>query len=300
MSAGRDVPAAVTISPADIKREAAAAGFDLCGVAPARDHLELRYFREWLDLADRERDGFTARIAELGFEQLARFVALEAAAADGFHGDDVHAVELQRTLDAAVRGFAFPPVEHAFEAGRAVRDLHRDLFRTEPAEHGAERLFDRVATAARMPGGRQRRELVGVDLEDGRVGNDIAVAERRPQGFGLELGRRGRDRGERVVLAHAVDIDAFDLHARHHVTRVDDPFEHGEEEDATSTMPARANATAHNTRRPEVERARTTLRECAATDPMTPGRLPKASARLRTEAPTFTCGNAHEQGEFGG
>ena len=40
---------AATISPAEIKREAAAAGFDLCGVAPAREHVELRYFREWLD-----------------------------------------------------------------------------------------------------------------------------------------------------------------------------------------------------------------------------------------------------------
>ncbi len=37
------------ISAGEIKREAAAAGFDLCGVAPAADHVELRFFREWLD-----------------------------------------------------------------------------------------------------------------------------------------------------------------------------------------------------------------------------------------------------------
>jgi len=43
-------PAAVMISSAGIKREAAAAGFDLCGIAPASDHVELRYLREWLDL----------------------------------------------------------------------------------------------------------------------------------------------------------------------------------------------------------------------------------------------------------
>jgi epoxyqueuosine reductase len=50
MSGGpSDGPAAVTISAAGIKREAAAAGFDLCGVAPAADHVELRYLREWLD-----------------------------------------------------------------------------------------------------------------------------------------------------------------------------------------------------------------------------------------------------------
>ena len=46
---GRVEGTAATISPAEIKREAAAAGFDLCGVAPARDYVELRYFREWLD-----------------------------------------------------------------------------------------------------------------------------------------------------------------------------------------------------------------------------------------------------------
>ncbi len=44
-----DGPAAVTISSAGIKREAAAAGFDLCGIAAATDHVELRYFREWLE-----------------------------------------------------------------------------------------------------------------------------------------------------------------------------------------------------------------------------------------------------------
>jgi epoxyqueuosine reductase len=37
------------LSSADIKREAAALGFDLCGIAPATDHVELRFLREWLD-----------------------------------------------------------------------------------------------------------------------------------------------------------------------------------------------------------------------------------------------------------
>jgi epoxyqueuosine reductase len=44
-----DGQAAVTISSAGIKREAAAAGFDLCGIAAASDHVELRYLREWLE-----------------------------------------------------------------------------------------------------------------------------------------------------------------------------------------------------------------------------------------------------------
>jgi epoxyqueuosine reductase len=40
---------AAPITSADVKREAAAAGFDLCGVAPAANHVELRFLREWLD-----------------------------------------------------------------------------------------------------------------------------------------------------------------------------------------------------------------------------------------------------------
>ena len=39
---------AASISSADVRREAAAAGFDLCGIAPAANHVELRFLREWL------------------------------------------------------------------------------------------------------------------------------------------------------------------------------------------------------------------------------------------------------------
>jgi epoxyqueuosine reductase len=37
------------ITSADIKRQAAAQGFDLCGIAPAAGHMELAFLREWLD-----------------------------------------------------------------------------------------------------------------------------------------------------------------------------------------------------------------------------------------------------------
>jgi len=40
---------AASITSADVKREAAAAGFDLCGIAPAANHVELRFLREWID-----------------------------------------------------------------------------------------------------------------------------------------------------------------------------------------------------------------------------------------------------------
>src|SRR6266853_2804223 len=37
------------ISSAEIKARARALGFDLCGIAPASDHPELKFFREWID-----------------------------------------------------------------------------------------------------------------------------------------------------------------------------------------------------------------------------------------------------------
>jgi epoxyqueuosine reductase len=37
------------LSAADVRREAAACGFDLCGIAPAAAFPELRFLREWLD-----------------------------------------------------------------------------------------------------------------------------------------------------------------------------------------------------------------------------------------------------------
>ena len=40
---------AASITSADVKREAAAAGFDLCGIAPAADPSSSASFREWLD-----------------------------------------------------------------------------------------------------------------------------------------------------------------------------------------------------------------------------------------------------------
>ena len=37
------------VTSADVKAQAAAVGFDLCGVAPATGHMELRFLREWLN-----------------------------------------------------------------------------------------------------------------------------------------------------------------------------------------------------------------------------------------------------------
>lgn len=46
---GTSSHAAVGVTSTDLKRQAAALGFDLCGIAPVADHSRLRFFREWLD-----------------------------------------------------------------------------------------------------------------------------------------------------------------------------------------------------------------------------------------------------------
>lgn len=45
----RNVVGEPIIFAADVKRQAAALGFDLCGIAPAASHPELAFLREWLD-----------------------------------------------------------------------------------------------------------------------------------------------------------------------------------------------------------------------------------------------------------
>ena len=76
-------------------RAAAAAAFD----------LGLRDLG--LDLADGQCDRLALRIPQLRFEERARLVADQAGAADRLHCDDIDAVELQGTFDAAARGLAF-------------------------------------------------------------------------------------------------------------------------------------------------------------------------------------------------
>lgn len=52
------------VTAADVKRQAAATGFDLCGIAPAAGHPELTFLREWLDRGYAGEMGYMHRSAE--------------------------------------------------------------------------------------------------------------------------------------------------------------------------------------------------------------------------------------------
>jgi epoxyqueuosine reductase len=55
---------AAGITSADVKRQAAVQGFDLCGIAPAAAHPELAFLREWLDHGYGGEMGYMHRSAE--------------------------------------------------------------------------------------------------------------------------------------------------------------------------------------------------------------------------------------------
>lgn len=144
MDSGESRSATMTaVTSADVKRQAAACGFDLCGVAPATAHMELRFLREWLDrgyagemhylhrTAERRADvravlPSARSVVSLGtVYNTARPYSVDtsdprhAAVARYAWGDDYHVV-IQRRLDALIEWLRAAAGE-AFE-GRAYVD----------------------------------------------------------------------------------------------------------------------------------------------------------------------------------
>jgi epoxyqueuosine reductase len=52
------------MTSSDIKAQARALGFDACGIAPAADHPELQFYREWLDRGYAGEMAYLHRTAE--------------------------------------------------------------------------------------------------------------------------------------------------------------------------------------------------------------------------------------------
>jgi epoxyqueuosine reductase len=131
------------VSAADVKARAAALGFDLCGVAPAADFVELRFLREWLERgyaadmhylhrsADRRADVRQVLPSARSVVCLATIYNTErpysvdsadrrqAALARYAWGDDYHVV-IQRRLDALL-AWMREAADDTFE-GRAYVD----------------------------------------------------------------------------------------------------------------------------------------------------------------------------------
>ena len=119
-------------------------------------------------------------------------------------------LELQVAFDAAGRGLALPPVEDAVEPGLAVVDRAAG-----PRRAGTRRSTVPSVCSIGFPLRPARRaackvaELVDVDLEDRRIGDDLTVAERRPQRL-----RSRASRGERGDLGVRVRPRSCRRHRR--------------------------------------------------------------------------------------
>ena len=136
----------------------------------------------------------------------------------------------------------------------------------------------------------QRRRRVDLDREHRRIGHDFLGAELGAQRLRLERGRgrlqAGRTPASSLLLATSTPststpgITSPEYTMRSSTAR----------KKSARTTPPSASAPINNTRRPEVERARTTEPECAATDPIEragyrrgPAILPTGRGRLRRE-----------------
>jgi epoxyqueuosine reductase len=133
-----------TLTSLDVKRQAAAEGFDLCGIAPAENLPELQFFREWLDRgcagemqylqrsADRRRDVREIVPSARSVVVLGTVYNVErpysnenpdparAAIARYAWGDDYHEV-IQKRTDALLRWLRERAGDVGFE-GRAYVD----------------------------------------------------------------------------------------------------------------------------------------------------------------------------------
>ncbi len=184
-----------------------------------------------LDVADGQLDGRTDRVGETGDEAAFGNVADDAGAPLRLHLHDLRARELEVALDAAGRSLTLPTFERAGQPGLAVVEREGYLVVPEASQQRAEGLIDRVPAPAGLPRGPQGRRLVDVDLEHRRIGDDLDVADRRTQRFGLEpRGERG-DLGVGVGLVLAGEIDARDVDAGHDVAGEDDSLQDRDEQE---------------------------------------------------------------------
>jgi epoxyqueuosine reductase len=116
--------AAAAISSDQVKAHAAAAGFDLCGIAPASDFPELHYLREWLERGYHGEMHYLARNADRRADVRAVLSEARAVIMLGtvYNTDRPYSTEVEDPSAAAIARYAWGDDYHDV-IGRRMSDL---------------------------------------------------------------------------------------------------------------------------------------------------------------------------------
>lgn len=114
-----------TIDPAAVKRQAAAFGFDLCGIAPATEHSELPFLRRWLDSGFAGEMHYLQRSADRRADVRAVVPGARSVICLGtiYNADRPYSTQSSDPGLAAIARYAWGDDYHAVIEGRMARLL---------------------------------------------------------------------------------------------------------------------------------------------------------------------------------
>lgn len=112
--------ATCSLTAVDVKRQAAAAGFDLCGIAPAAAHPELALLQQWLDRGYAAEMGYMHRSAERRADVRAVLPSARTviALATIYNTDRPYSLENADTTRAAIARYAWGDDYHTVIGAR--------------------------------------------------------------------------------------------------------------------------------------------------------------------------------------
>ena len=129
------------LTSSQVKAEAAATGFDLCGIAPAGDFQELRFLRDWLDRGYAGEMHYMHRTAERRANVLAVMPSARSVISLGvvYNTPRPHSTENDDPTRAAIARYAWGDDYHVVIEGR-LRQL-RDRLRALAGEDFEARAY---------------------------------------------------------------------------------------------------------------------------------------------------------------
>jgi len=128
------------LSSASIKAKAHEIGFDVCGIAPAADHPELRFFSEWIARGFAGSMGYLSRSTERRRDVRQVLPSAQSVIVTGtiYNTDRHYSVECRERDRAHVARYAWGDDYHAVLAARLdalvawMHEIHPDPFEASP------------------------------------------------------------------------------------------------------------------------------------------------------------------------